>query len=391
MGFPLAFLASIAFHLPLSSKPQSIANSLPTMYDVAQRQKNDRRTAVNFGVVGTNFITDQFLHAAKENPAFTLTAVYSRTEDRAKEYARMHGAARPYWNFEAFCASPDIDAVYVASPNARHFEQTIALLKHKKHVLCEKPIATNALELQAMLDQAAASGRVVAEAIRPLYSPHLRILKEKAAQISPIRLANIQFCQYSSRYDMFKQGLPTNTFDPSLSNGALMDLGVYCVYLAVLLFGEPSDIQASAITLPNGIDIAGCAHFVYPGFIACVQYSKSSQGYVKSEIQGEKGSILFDRPSVIKGIEIASKEERIVLPDLFAEWMDMRYEIEAFLQFIKADGGAGQYGTVSEANQSSLAVMRTLDKIRAQCGIHFAADSSFHIATPKTTPKERES
>lgn len=331
---------------------------------------------MNFGVVGTNAITDLFINAAKGNPAFRLAAVYSRTEDRAKAYAGAHDGARPYWDFEAFCADPGIDAVYVASPNACHCGQTVALLKHKKHVLCEKPIASNARELRAMLDQAAASGRVMAEAIRPLYSPHLQILKEKIAQIGPVRFANIQFCQYSTRYESYQRGLRPNAFNPLLSNGAVMDLGVYCVYLAVLLFGEPADIRASALILPGSIDAAGCAQLTYPDLVACIQYSKVSQGAGKSEIQGEKGSVLFDRPSVLKGIEVVVRGERTPFPDLFEEPGDMRYELDAFIRFIENNASAERDGAVREANRASLAVMRTLDKIRAASGIRFRADDS---------------
>ena len=98
---------------------------------------------INFAVIGTNVITDRFLEAAKQAEGFCLRGVYSRTMEKAEAYAKRKGAELTFDSLEALAACPEIDAVYIASPNSLHASQSIQMLKGDKHVLCEKSIASN--------------------------------------------------------------------------------------------------------------------------------------------------------------------------------------------------------------------------------------------------------
>ena len=98
---------------------------------------------VRFGVVGTNFITDWVIEGAKEDPRFELAAVYSRTRERGEEFAAKHNIPHIFTSLEDMAASDKVDAIYIASPNALHAEQSILCLSHGKHVLCEKPMSLN--------------------------------------------------------------------------------------------------------------------------------------------------------------------------------------------------------------------------------------------------------
>lgn len=102
---------------------------------------------VRFGIVGTNWITERFLKAALQVEDFQLTAVYSRTEEKAKEFAAKYGVERTFTDLKTMAASGEIDAVYIASPNSLHAEQSILFMKNNVHVLCEKPVASNTKEL----------------------------------------------------------------------------------------------------------------------------------------------------------------------------------------------------------------------------------------------------
>ena len=106
---------------------------------------------IRLAVVGTNFITDRLLSALPLSGQFSLTAVYSRSLARAEEYGKAHGASYFYNSLEELAKSSQVDAVYVASPNSFHAAQSIMLLTGKKHVLCEKPAASNAWEWSACL------------------------------------------------------------------------------------------------------------------------------------------------------------------------------------------------------------------------------------------------
>lgn len=317
-----------------------------------------------FATIGSNFVTDSFLEAAQGVEGFQLEGVYSRTRARAEEFAAKWGAPRTYTSLDALCADPAIEAVYVASPNACHEAQTIALLKAGKHVLCEKPIAPDSAALARMARAARETGRVLMEAMMPAHTPAYRAIRAAMAQIAPVRRATLRFCKYSSRYDKFKAGIVENAFDPSLANGALMDIGVYCLHAAQLLLGEPQTVAGKSVFLPGGIDGAGSLVLGYDGALAEIVYSKITDSVSPSEIEGEGGSILIDAVSRPRRAELVLRGgARREIP-LGVEADEMRYEIEDFLALLRGADGA-RYLADSEA------VTRTLDRARAGMGVEF--------------------
>lgn len=321
----------------------------------------------NFAVIGTNFITDKFLLAARLCDDFCLKGVYSRTEERAKAYAAAQGAEYIYTDLDTLAKDPNIDAVYIASPTSCHAAQAIRMMEGGKHVLCEKPAASNGDELQQMLCVAKANGVVFLEAMRPVHNPSCKLIEELLPQIGQLRRVSFSYCQYSSRYDHFKQGIVENAFRPELSNGALMDIGSYCVHMAAFLFGLPEKITAMSLPLPNSIDGEGTALLHYGDFLMDLQYSKITNSYRPSEIQGEKGSILIDRMGVPDTITLCLNGEEAKTFDVSAQ-MDMRFELQHFLHAIQTGADITQY------QQGSLDAMTILDEIRKSCGIHFPAD-----------------
>ena len=105
---------------------------------------------IRIGMIGTNFISDRLAEAARELPDIMLSAVYSRKKETGDTFAKRHGIASVYTDLECFLSS-DIDAVYIASPNICHEKQAILAMQHKKHVLCEKPIASSQDALLSMM------------------------------------------------------------------------------------------------------------------------------------------------------------------------------------------------------------------------------------------------
>ena len=202
---------------------------------------------IRFAVIGTNTITDKFLQAASALPDFKLCAVYSRTLARAQEYAQKNNVSLVFDSLEALANSDQIDAVYIASPNFCHAAQSILMMQHHKHVLCEKPIASNASEFQQMYDTAIKNQVILLEAMRSVFSPGFCSdpFPAACAWNNPADRIFLS-CKYSSRYDHFKEGIIENAFHPALSNAALMDIGVYCVHPLVSLFGMPASIQSSS-------------------------------------------------------------------------------------------------------------------------------------------------
>lgn len=325
---------------------------------------------INFAVIGTNFITDRLLKAAEHCAGFQLYGVYSRTAQRAKEYAARYGAPKTYTTLEELAADENVDAVYIASPTFLHASQSLQMLNAGKHVLCEKPIASNTSELKKMLEAAQKNNKVLLEAMRPVFTPGMKAVEEGMKKIGTVRRVHFTYCQYSSRYDKFKEGIVENAFKPELSNGAIMDIGTYCIYAASYLFGKPKEIKAVGVQLEGSIDGTGSVLADYGDFLAELVYSKITNSYQVSEIQGEKGCMIIPHINIPEEVKIRyyTGEEEC----LFAEGLqdDMQYELNRFMGFMNHK----EEKEIKIYHEASLHTMWMIDEARRQLGIKFPAD-----------------
>lgn len=325
---------------------------------------------IRFAVIGTSKITDWFLSAAAHVKDFELTAVYSRSEEKGKSFAEKYGARYVFTDLNKMAESDLIDAVYVASPNALHAEQSILLLKHKKHVLCEKAFASNKKEVNEMIEAAKDNNVILMEAIKTEFTPGFKAVKNSLNRIGKIRRYIGNYCQYSSRYDKFKNGVILNAFKKELSNGSLMDIGVYCIHPMINLFGMPEEIKASAFFLSTGVDGEGNVLFKYDGMEGIVIYSKITNSNVYSEIQGEEGNIVIENINNFEKVKLILRNgEEEYLSD--AQIKDnMCYELDEFINLIKKEDTL----SAMENLKVSSRVMETMDEVRKQIGLVFPAD-----------------
>lgn len=323
---------------------------------------------IRFAVIGTNKITDNFIAAAKQCKEFQLSAIYSRTREKAVQYANKHNVPLIYDNLDELAASKEVDAVYVASPNSLHAAHSITMLNGKKHVLCEKTIASNRKELELMLKAANHNDVVLLEAMRSVFDPGFKAIADHLSKLGTVRRVTFQYCQYSSRYDNFKKGIIENAFNPTFSNGALMDIGVYCIHPLVKLFGMPQKIWGDAVMLSNGVDGAGTIMVKYEGMQGELIYSKIAHSRLPSQIQGENGCMIIKEipdPKEITIIYNDGKQENI---PIHKQDNNMYYEVEELIQLIQTKSSA------QEHNQYSLMQLSIMDEARKQMGIVFEAD-----------------
>ncbi|STT09322.1 oxidoreductase [Klebsiella pneumoniae] len=252
---------------------------------------------IRFAVVGTNWITKQFVDAAHETGKYKLTAIYSRSLEQAQAFAKDYPVEHLFTSLDELAQSPDVDAVYIASPNSLHFPQTRLFLSHKKHVICEKPLASNLQEVEAAIALAKENNVVLFEAFKTASLPNFLLLKETLAKVGKLRKAFINYCQYSSRYQRYLDGENPNTFNPAFSNGSIMDIGFYCLASAVALWGEPRAVLATASLLDSGVDAQGTVVLSYGDFDVTLHHSKVSDSAIPSEIQGEDGALVIEKIS----------------------------------------------------------------------------------------------
>lgn len=328
--------------------------------------------ALKIGMIGTNFISDDFCAAAAQVPGAELFAVYSRKQETGDAFAARHGIPQVYTDYDEFLDS-GLDAVYIASPNFAHCAQTLKALNHKKHVLCEKVMAVNEQEVRSMIDCARQNNVVLLEAMRPDFDPAYDLIEQNLPRIGKLRRATFEFCQYSSRYESFREGIIQNAFNPELGNAAVMDIGVYCIHSLVRLFGAPKNVKAFSTKLSNGFDGSGIVLLEYEDMTAEAVYSKIAVSVNPSVLQGEDGSIMIDYISKPESVSLRLRESaRDTLAGGTIEKLpytpvknNMIFEIQEFLKLVEKKEVDHKY------LKYSLDTIRVLDEARRQTGIRF--------------------
>ncbi len=328
----------------------------------------ENKRILKFGVIGTSEISSKMIGAMIRCPKTHPWAIYSRSLAKAEALGQKYPSALPYrcTSLESLVSDAHVDAVYIASPNSLHCEQAVYFLERGIPVLCEKPLGSNLQEVSRMLQAAEKNNVYFAEAYKSRFLPAYQVMKEHLRDLGQIRNVRFDFSKYSSRYDAHKRGEDVNTFKAEFSNGALLDLGVYCLYPVLELFGEPESVTASGVLVPGGVDGLGSAILSYPDFLVTLNYSKVSDCYQRCEIQGENGTMMIDAISSPRTVEIRLRTGEIKVYSPHTEENDMVYECEAFADAV-ARGERIDAGRI-------LAAFRILDRIREKVGIRYPAD-----------------
>jgi len=346
-----------------------------------------------FGIIGTGRISDWVLKGAVLKPRFEAAAVCSRSKESAERFAAGHHIQKTYTDVEAMASDPSIDAIYIGTPNNTHKDLAILCMRKGKHVLCEKPLASNAREVEEMMAVAKENGVVLMEAMISTLNPNFRNAKEKMAQIGPIRHFFASFCQYSSKLDLLKriisgeESAPVpSSLNPMASGGVTMDIGTYTIYPMVSLFGRPESIKANLVCWevptekgPQKIDLQGSVQFTYPGMLASVMYSKLDNSRLRTEISGDKGIITLDQIHITRDAELVERgaptsgrasgpqAQNITVP---ADGDEYQCEFREFIDVVQSGNMESRINSL----ETSLAVAEVMDEIRHQAGVVFPAD-----------------
>lgn len=327
---------------------------------------------INLATIGTNFIVEKFINTAKDCPQININLIYSREITRAIQLGSncSINSFTPCDSIDELAKTPDTDVVYIASPTFLHCSQTIKMLSARKNVLCEKPAASNLREWNEMVKTASDNNVLLLEAMRPIFTPGFHVIKNNLKKVGTIRKVFIQYCQYSSRYGKFKNGIIENAFRPELSNGALMDLGIYCIEVLVGLFGAPLNVTGKSVILPDSIDGEGTIIAEYPQMQAVIVYSKISDSGLSCEIQGEDGCISFNDIGCPKNVIFTPRKGEPEVLFNEPEQKDMYYEINDFIHMLSNKKEAAIYNSITCES------LKITDEIRKQCNIVFPADNT---------------
>jgi predicted dehydrogenase len=246
---------------------------------------------VRIGVLGAARIAPSALIApARDNAEAEVVAVAARDRGRAATYAAKHGIATVHGSYEELLADPGIDAVYNPLPNALHAPWTLAALEAGKHVLCEKPFTSNAIEAQTVADAADRSGLVVMEAFHYRYHPLAARLAEiiESGEIGTLKHVQAALCFPLPKFSDIR-------YNRELGGGAMMDAGCYALHMTRLLGGsEPTVVSAQAKLHKPDVDRAMKAALVFPeGHTGALTASLWSADVLKitASAVGDKGRI----------------------------------------------------------------------------------------------------
>ncbi|EGP9130360.1 Gfo/Idh/MocA family oxidoreductase [Listeria monocytogenes] len=326
---------------------------------------------MKLGIMGTNWITDSFIEGAINSGEWNLTAVYSRTEEKARAFGEKYGDLTYFTDIEEMGKSDALDAVYIASPNALHYQHAVSLLKNKKHVIVEKPIFSTVAELEHAHQIARENNVFLFEAARHIQEPNFKRLQENIEKVGTIHGATLAYMKYSSRYDQVLNGEEPNIFSLKFSGGSIVDLGVYPLYSAITLFGEPVKATYFATKLQTGVDGLGPIILEYPTFNITIIQGKNSQSFLPSEIYGQKGTLIIDPLTGIEKITFydnATKEETELAGPVVAN--DMQFEAAEFARIIEQS----DRDTYEYLADLSLKVLRVSNELRHQNDIWFDAE-----------------
>ena len=322
---------------------------------------------MRYGVIGTGWIAKSFIDGARQICGSEFAAVYSRTQESGSRFAAENKIEKVYTDINEF-AKGDFDAVYIASPNRLHYEQSKLMLQSGKHVICEKPITVEPEELEELQALADAKGLIYVEAIMYMFNPARDLLKDAIGKIGKITSVHFDFSQLSSKYPAYKRGELPNIFNPALATGCLMDLGIYCVYPALDLFGMPNKITACAHFMESGADGSGTAGLLYDDKLITFTYSKLGQDRLGNQIFGDEGTIKIESISKLINMSVVANDgtEKEIIGDVPKETL-MGYEARGFERFI-ANPSDEHYQTMK---QRALQVSQVMKQIREISGIKF--------------------
>ncbi|MDR4316590.1 oxidoreductase [Niallia circulans] len=325
---------------------------------------------MKIGTIGTGFIVDVFLSALREIEGARCMAMYSRKEETAKTLAEKYQIANIYTELEKLYADPNIDFIYVASPNSLHFEQSYQALLNGKHVICEKPFTSTVQETETLIKLAREKGLMLFEGITTIHLPNYQLIKKHLNQLGQLKFVQCNYSQYSSRYDALLKGETPNVFNPFFAGGALADINIYNLHFVLNLFGAPNAVTYTANKHSNGIDTSGIVVMQYADFIAECVGAKDTRSMNFVLMQGENGYLHVENgANGCQKVILYLKDKEITLNNQTTNNL-LYYELLRFKEIFDTKS----FDKCSKLLEHSYTVMRVYEKARKSADILFPAD-----------------
>ncbi|EEF62807.1 Gfo/Idh/MocA family protein [Pedosphaera parvula] len=319
---------------------------------------------IRWGILGTGAIAKKFAAGLHTLPDAELVAIGSRTQARADAFAVESNVPYRHASYESLVSDSKVDAVYVATPHSLHAENILLALEAGKPVLCEKPFTINAVQAEQVIHFAREKKILLMEAMWTRFLPLMVRLRELLAEgvIGEVEVLTADFGFKADR----RGG---RLFDPALGGGALLDLGVYPVSLAYMIFGPPVQVTGLVEIGTTGVDEKAAMIFKHAkGQLALLQTLITANTFHEASLVGTEGKITLHK-SWWKGSDMTvaldnGGEELLEFPYTGNGY---QFEAEAFMDCMR--NGKTECAVMSL--DETLAIMKTMDALRAQWGLKY--------------------
>lgn len=286
---------------------------------------------IRWGIIGLGKIAHKFAQDLERVENCELVAVASRSQDKANVFAEKFKAQLTFNSYEELALCEQVDAVYIATPHSFHREHAILCLKNKKAVLCEKPFAMNADEVEEMIHVAKENDTLLMEALWTYFLPHYRKVLDLVKNETYGRVEKIE--ADFGFYTPFNED--SRVFQKEVGGGSLLDIGIYPIFAALSTLGTPENIKAKATFFENGVDSSCTMTFQYEASKAVLKSTLLEETPTEATFTCEKAVIKiqsrFHEPSSVTIIQ-NDKEEALEFP---CDTLGYNFEIEHFNELLR--------------------------------------------------------
>mgnify|MGYP000129671137 CR=1 FL=1 len=319
---------------------------------------------INWGIIGLGGIAHKFATDLLTVEGANLYAVASRNQDKADAFANTYKAPKAYDSYEALAKDPNVDAVYIATPHALHHDNTLLCLENNIAVLCEKPFAMNATQVDRMITKAKEKNVLLMEALWTYFLPHYKYVLNALED-------NMYGAVLKLEADFgFHRAFDNSSrlFNKSLGGGSLLDIGIYPIFAALSTLGVPENMEAEATYFENGADSSCTMNFDYGNAKAILKSSLKEDTPTEAIFYCEQGIIKintrFHAPSTVSLIPNNGDEEII---DFNYESIGYNFETMHFNGLIRQGKTESNIMTFEFSKQ----LIKTLDAVRNQINLNY--------------------
>ena len=322
---------------------------------------------IKWGIISTGTIAKKFASTITKMSEGELCAVASRSQESADKFADEYGIAKRYASYEALCADPNIDVIYVGTPHSHHYENMMMCIKAKKHVLCEKAFTVNSAQTKEVFAAAKENNVFVMEAFWTKFLPSYNKMKEiiNSGRIGKLRLIDAKF-GINTEGDRLARKLQAD-----LAGGALLDVGCYLLGISFIFFGyNPKVITSKAVIGECGTDVFGSYYVEFEDGVAQLSSAIGSICENGATLYCDKGKIVFTGVNSCNSFDLImtnGDKEHFEFPH---EFTGFEYQIREVCEALNS----GKTESSIMTWENTLKTMQAMDSLRKSWGLTFPCE-----------------